>query len=207
MIAVYICGVFLVRPDPVWSLSIGPVPLRPLPKGPLCIGPSLNCPFPFALLLVRSFTTSSSYCLGLPCLVLLYIGLSRFHTLPHGPISFFVLVLFWTSYFGPFSFCRLLFCPLILCPVCFLAFHYLVLRKFVLFHFVHRTMWIMHVHSMLKTHGCRRYVFFCLFVFCFVLFCFCIAAHIILLAWFNSSVINIHFVKLYDAIIFYYDSL
>ena len=34
--------------------------------------------------------------------------------------NLFVLVLFWTSYFVPFPFCRLLFCPLILCPVCFL---------------------------------------------------------------------------------------
>ena len=57
--------------------------------------------------------------------------------------------------------------------------------------------------------------FFCCFCFCFCFVCvffvlflfFCIAAHIILLAQFNSFVINIHFVKLYDAIIFYYDSL
>ena len=152
-------------------LVFGPAPLRPLPKGPLFIGPSLNCPFPFALLLVRPFTTSSSYCLGLPCLVLLYIVLSRFCTLPHGNISFFVLVLFWTSYFGPFSFCRLLFCPLLLFPVCFLAFHYLVLRKFVLFHFVNRTMWKTHVPLMLMTHGWRRYVFVFCFCFCF---CFCL---------------------------------
>ena len=41
-----------------------------------------------ALLLVRPFTTLSSYCLGLPYLVILYIVLSRFHTLPHSPISF-----------------------------------------------------------------------------------------------------------------------
>ena len=93
--------------------------------------------------------------------------------------------------------------PVILCPVCFLAFHYLVLRMFVLFYFVHRTMWKTHVHLIPMTHGCRRYVFFC-FVFCFV---FCIAAHNIPLARFNSCVINIHFVKLYEAIIFYYDSL
>ena len=69
-------------------LVFGPALLRPLPKGPLFTGPSLNCPFPFALLLVRPFATSSSYCLGLPCLVLLYTVLSRFRTLPHGPISF-----------------------------------------------------------------------------------------------------------------------
>ena len=69
-------------------LVFGSSPLRPLPKGPLFIGPSLNCPFPFALLLVRPFTTSSSYCLGLPCLVLLYIVLSRFCTLHHGNVSF-----------------------------------------------------------------------------------------------------------------------
>ena len=37
--------------------------------------------------------------------------------------------------------------------------------------------------------------------------CVCIAAHIILLARFNSCAINIHFVKLHDATIFYYDSL
>ena len=57
-------------------------------------------------------------------------------------------------------------------------------------------------------------VFFCLFVCLFVclfaflfLFLICIAAQIILLARFNSCVINTYFVKLYDAIIFYYGSL
>ena len=121
--------------------------------------------------------------------VLILFGTSLFGPSLYCPLSFsysttwsymlFVLFLFWTSYFGPFSFCRLLFCPLILCPVSFLAFHYLVLRKFVLFHFVHITMWKTHVHLMLMTHGCRRYVFFvCLFCFVFVfvfvfVFCFC----------------------------------
>ena len=139
--------------------------------------------------------------------VLILFGTSLFGPSLYCPLSFsysttwpyklFVLVLFWTSYFGPFPFCRLLFCPLILCPVCSLAFHYLVLRKFVLFHFVHRTMWKTRVHLMLMTHGCRRYVFFFFFFFCIV-------AHIILLAQFNSCVINIHFVKLYDAIILWF---
>ena len=57
---------------------------------------------------------------------------------------------------------------------------------------------------------CFVFLFVCLFGFFFFLFlflCVCIAAHIILLARFNSCAINIHFVKLYDATIFYYDSL
>ena len=127
----------------------------------------------FITQLLALFTTSSSYCLGLPFLVLLYIVLSRFRTLPHGPISFLSSYCFRLLILALFHFVDYFFCPLILCPVFFLAFHYLVLRKFVLFHFV---------PSYNVENACTFdaddaslqalcFFCFCLF-FCFVLFCF-----------------------------------
>ena len=143
-------------------LVFGPAPLRPLPSFVLSH---------FALLLVRPFTTSSSYCLRLPCLVLLFIVLSRFRTLPHGPISFLssycfgILILthfHFVDYFLSFNTLSYLFFGLSLlspsqvCPFSFRPSYN-----------------VENACSFDATHGCRRYFFFIFyFLFCFLVFFF-----------------------------------
>ena len=151
----------------------------------LCYWSFIELSFP-----ICSFIGSACY-----HFVLILFGTSLFGPSLYCTLSFsysttwsyklFVLVLFWTFYFGPFSFCRLLFLSFNTLSCLFFGLSLLSPSQVCPFSFR---------PSFNVENACTFDADDAWLQALWVFFFFCIAAHIILLARFNSCVINIHFV-------------